>query len=252
MNQRTSSYVQNYLTQTRKNNAANQMNFAGNDSRYANMSGGMRSFTGGNGSYFNAAGAAAPAAAMAPAATPSHPYAITVSNSNASTQNNFQLFGGNTTPPGSTGWSGGSYTSGGVTVSGVYASYQTLVSQSMTQPFTIGSTWVGVVSGSNAQVQQPLQVTTTDASGLTQGVPIPFRKDPYQNQSDILVNNTPYRIDGTTVVAITALLANTVVTYEFYPAQNINPASALMGQDTNRFYQNPGLIRVLPVATGAQ
>ena len=247
-----SSYVRNYLNATRQHNAANQMNFSGNDARYANMSGNMSRFTGGNGSYFNAAGPAPVAAMQAPMTTPSHPYAVTVSNSNASTVSNFVLFNGNATPPGSTGWSGGNYTTGGVTVSGVYASYQSLVSQSMTQPFTVGSTWVGVVSGSNSQVQQPLSVTTTDASGMTQGVPIPFRKDPYQNQTDTLVNNTPWRMDGTTSVTITAILANTVVTYEFYPAQNINPASALMNQDTNRFYQNPGLIRVLPVATGAQ
>ena len=249
---RTSKYVSQYLQATRNSNAANQMNFAGRDSRYANMTGNMSRFTGGNGSYFNAAGTAAPAAAAAqPMATPSHPYAITVSNSNASTVSNFVLFNGNVTPPGSTGWSGGNYSTGGVTVTGIYTTYQTLVSQSMTQPFTIGSTYVTAVNV-NAQVQQSLTVNTTDASGLTQGVPIPFLKDPYQNQADTLVNNTPYRIDGTTSVTITALLAYAVAQYYFYPAQNINPASQLMGKDPNQYFQNPGLIRVLPVATGAQ
>jgi len=249
---RTSKYVTSYLNQTRQSNAANQMNFTGRDSRYANMTGSnMSRFTGGAGSYFNAAGTAPAATAVAPAATPSHPYAITVSNSNASAVTNFILFNGNVTPPGSTGWSGGNYSSGGVTVTGVYTTYQTLVSQSMTQPFTIGSTYVSAINV-NAQVQQALTVNTTDASGMTQGVPIPFLKDPYQNQPDTLVNNTPYRIDGTTSVTITTILPNAVVTYQFFPAQNINPASQFMGLDPNRYYQNPGLIRVLPVATGAQ
>ena len=140
----------------------------------------------------------------------------------------------------------------GVTVSSGLGgvTYQTLVAQSQTQPFTIGSTAITATVNS-AQIQQTISVTTTDASGLTQGVPIIFLKDPYQNQTDIIVNNTPYRIDGTTAMTIASVLPNAVFSLFLYPAQNINPASQLMGNQTTQNFANPGLIRVLPTAVGS-
>ena len=245
---RPSNFVQTYLQKTRNTNNRTQMNFSG-DARYNNFTGAAAGSR-----YFNATGAtvaAAPAAAPAPMATPSHPYVITISNGSASNVANFVLFNGNTSIY-STNFSNGNYVLSSVTVSSGLGNvtYQNLVSQSLTQPFTIGSTVV-IASAVSAQIQQPINVTTTDASGLTQGVPIIFIKDPYQNQTDMLVNNTPYRIDGTTSMTIANVLPNAIFTLYLYPANNVNPASQLMGQDTTRAYANPGLIRVLPTATGA-
>jgi len=224
------------------------MNFAG-DARYNNFVGNQ--FTGARMPMLNATGAAT--ATPSPATTPSHPYVIVVSNSSATAVANFSLFNANTSLY-SAGFTGnnGNYISGSITVSSGLSgvTYQTLVSQSQTQPFTIGSTAITAVVN-NAQIQQNITVTTTDASGLTQGVPIIFLKDPYQNQTDILVNNTAYRIDGTTAMTIANILGNAVFNLYLYPAQNINPASQLMGAPTTQQFANPGLIRVLPTATGA-
>ena len=245
-----SQFVQKYLSKTRESNNGSQLNMSG--SRYSNFVG--NNFTGnmrglGAVGYANATGPV-PQAAM-PQATPSHPYLITVSNSVASNVANFPLFNANVSLYGGK-FANGNYTDQGVTVSSGLSgvSYQTLVAQSSTQPFTIGSTAITAITN-NAQIQQAITVTTTDASGLTQGVPIIFLKDPYQNQQDILVNNTPYRIDPTTVMTIANVLPSAVFTLYLYPAQNINPASQLMGSPTTQNYANPGLIRVLPTATGA-
>ena len=248
------NYVQNYLQKVKRGNNANQMNM---DGRYANMSGRHNQFTGGvmGNNYFNQTGGAATAApAAAPAATPSHPYVITVSNNTSSAVAAFPLFGANALVFGGGGgsWSGGNYTLSGVTVSSGLpnVTYQTLVSQSQTQPFTIGSTAITATTV-DAQIQQTINVTTTDANGQSQSVPIIFLKDPYQNQTDIIVNNTPYRIDGTTAMNISSVLPNAVFNLFLYPAQNINPAQQLWGNATTNTYANPGLIRVLPTATGA-
>ncbi len=237
-----SKFVTDYLNRTQGRNNAHQMNFSG-DSRFSN-------YTGNNGRTFNATGPAMAPAAAAPMVTPSHPYAITISNSSGSTVTNFALFGGNSAIY-ATGWSGGSYTNGSITVTGLYTSYQNLVSQSQTQPFTIGSTYVTAITN-NAQIQQGITVTTTDASGRTAGIPIQFLKDPYQNQTDTLVNNQPYTIDGTTTIAVSQILPNAVFTMYFWPANNLNPASVLNGNNMQLNYQAPGLIRVLPTSTGVQ
>ena len=242
-----SSYVQNYLQKTRSANNASQMNFGGN-SRFNNFVG----KTAGN-HYMNATGNGTTAPAqMAPQATPSHPYVINVSNSTSSAVPNFILFNGNTSIY-ATGWTAGSYTQSGVTISSGLGNvvYQTLVSQSLTQPFTIGSTAITATVNA-AQIQQTINVSTVDASGQSQAVPIIFLKDPYQNQTDIIVNNTPYRIDGTTALTISNVLPNAVFSLYLYPAQNINPSAQLWGNAAVNTYANPGLIRVLPTATGAQ
>jgi len=256
---KTSSYVQNFLEKTRNNNNRTQMNLTGRrDSGFSNYTGpsAFRQFTGRPGGYFAATGAPGAAAAPAPQpmATPSHPYVINVSNSSASAVPNFPLFNANALVYGGGGgtWTAGNYVLTNVTVSSGIGgvTYQTLVGQSQTQPFTIGSTAITAVVN-NAQIQQTITVTTTDANGQSQSVPIIFLKDPYQNQTDILVNNTPFRIDGTTVLLINSVLPNAVFNLFLYPAQNLNPASQLMGAPELNTFANPGLIRVLPQATGA-
>ena len=244
-----SNYVQNYLQKTRSANNANQMNFGGNG-RYNNFVG----TTAGN-HYMNATGNGTTAPVqMAPQATPSHPYVINVSNSTSSAVANFTLFNGNTGLY-SAGFVGnaGTYIQSGVYVSSGLGNvtYQTLVSQSLTQPFTIGSTAITSVVNA-AQIQQTINVSTVDASGQSQAVPIIFLKVPYQNLTDIIVNTTPYRIDGTTALTISNVLPNAVFSLYLYPAQNINPSAQLWGNAAVNTYANPGLIRVLPSATGAQ
>ena len=241
-----SQFVQKYLAKTRESNNANQLNFSGNG-RYSNFVGNQ--FTGASIPRLNATGPAAPAAAM-PQATPSHPYLIVVSNSAASSVANFPLFNANTLLFGGK-FTAGNYVDQGITVSSGIGGvlYQTLVAQSITQPFTIGQTAITATTN-NAQILQAINVTTTDASGLTQGVPIIFIKDPYQNQTDMIVNSTSYRIDGTTVMTIANVLPSAVFTLYLYPAQNINPASQLMGASTTQSFANPNLIRVLPSSTG--
>ena len=226
------------------------------ESRHSSKDDSYVNFTGANAGskYFNATGANT--AATGQGSTP-HPYIITVSNSSASTFTNFVLFNGNSLVYQSlaqykiSGFdNNGNYvTASGITVSSAISgvTYLQLVSQSITQPFNIATTVVTTAENGAAQLQQPITVTTTDASGVSQGKPVIFIKDPYQSQKYILVNNEPYSIDGTTTLAVN-IQPNAVFNLYFYPSANINPASQLGGQDTTLTYAPASLIRVLPVA----
>ena len=85
-----------------------------------------------------------------------------------------------------------------------------------------------------------------DINDVSKGVPIVWLKDPYRNQSAVLVNNTPYHLRGGGII-IPKVLPNAEFYLFLYPAQNINPASPLMGQGIP-FSGNPLLIRQLPTA----
>jgi hypothetical protein len=60
----------------------------------------------------------------------------------------------------------------------------------------------------------------------------------YQQQSGIL--DVPYqvKIDGNTSITST-ILANTTVTYTFFPAEKVNTAKGLAGQGAVQVYGNP-------------
>jgi len=112
---------------------------------------------------------------------------------------------------------------------------------------TIGSIYVTAESV-NAQVQQPVIVHTDDIMrGAYHGVRIQMLKDPYQNQSDSVVNSTPFTLynnDGCVSGLIINVLPNAKVVYYLYTAST---ASTKSEEETN--YAAPKLIRVLPMAT---
>ena len=97
------------------------------------------------------------------------------------------------------------------------------------------------VQSSNAtQVTQIITVTVTDANGQSATLPIITQSyfSSYQQQSGIL--DVPYsvKIDGNTSLTST-ILANTTVTYTFFPAEKVNVAKGLGGQGAVQVYGNP-------------
>jgi hypothetical protein len=117
-------------------------------------------------------------------------------------------------------------------------SYLQLLTQSSSQPFE--TSLIRVQSSNAVQVTQIITVTVTDANGQSATLPIITQSyfSSYQQQSGIL--DVPYsvKIDGNTSLTST-VLANTTVTYTFFPAEKVNVAKGLAGQGAVQVYGNP-------------
>ena len=125
-----------------------------------------------------------------------------------------------------------------VTPAQTNVSYLQLLTQSASQPFE--TSLIRVQSSNSTQVTQIINVIVTDANGQSATLPIITQSyfSSYQQQSGIL--DVPYsvKIDGNTSLT-TIVLANTVVTYTFFPAEKVNVAKGLGGQGAVQVYGNP-------------
>ncbi len=178
----------------------------------------------------------------------SQPYIITVSNTSAAQVNNFNIWGANI-------YLGNTFSNGSLTISGVTLTadagnsnitYYTMLQQSLTNNFTIGKTYIQVLTGSNSQATQKLSINTFDANGNTAGKLLPSPLSPMQYQSGVYENNFPYRIDGFTTVSIN-VLASVVFQIYFYPSFTINMARALGDGAVGRSFAAPQITPIQPV-----
>ncbi len=230
------SNVRKYLQDAQTSANRNFANFNGNGNQYKNFTG-PTNFAFADGGQNNGMGAQ-----MAPQ---SSPYAIQISNSTGNTISGFQIFGGWTFL--STGaaitWTAGSGvpTNSGVTISGVFsnATYQYLLNQSVNNPFSIGATQI-VSTVNNAQVNQPMTVSTTDSNGDSISKVVSWLINPFQNQGGTLINYTQYRIDGSTLMTMT-ILPDAVFSLYFFPMMNNDLARPLVGSPIAQQFGNPNL-----------
>lgn len=197
-------------------------------------------FTGGNDNpgFYNAD--AAPEAAPVRKA---QPYVLNITNVSATQISNFDIFGAyqylNT---GIGVWSNGSLTISGVTISSGLSNvtYQFLLAQSQMSPFSIGRTQIIVGSGSSTQASQPITVNTIDANGNAAQIALTPLYSPFQQQTNTLILDQMFRIDGGTKLTMTILASVTFSLYLF-PQDNINIARGLAGQPVAQTYANPQL-----------
>jgi hypothetical protein len=199
-------------------------------------------FAGGE-DYFNADAAPA-AAAPAPAAKRSQPYIIQVSNASAAAVSNFDILGAFTYLQ-NTGFSSGSLTISGVTISSSLSNvtYQAFLYQSMNAPFKVGATALESLSGSSAQITEPITLTTQDANGNYASMVMTPWVDPYQQQTDRVILSEEYSIDGYTKLTISTIRASVVFRIRFFPADTINIARGLAGRNPSQQLGNPSLVR---------
>lgn len=162
------------------------------------------------------------------------PYQLTVVNSTAG--NLTMVIFGNNANLLSTNF--GSSVGLSVTPAQTNITYLQLLQQSASQPFE--TSLIRVQSTNASQVTQILTVTVTDANGQSATLPIITQSyfSSYQQQSGIL--DVPYqlKIDGNTSITST-ILANTTVTFTFFPAEKVNTAKGLAGQGAVQVYGNP-------------
>jgi hypothetical protein len=125
-----------------------------------------------------------------------------------------------------------------VTPAQTNVSYLQLLTQSSSQPFE--TSLIRVQSSNATQVTQIITVTVSDANGQSATLPIITQSyfSSYQQQSGIL--DVPYsvKIDANTSLTST-ILANTTVTYTFFPAEKVNVSKGLNGQGAVQVYGNP-------------
>jgi len=174
----------------------------------------------------------------------SQPYIITISNASATSVSNFDVLGAYTYIN-STGFSNGSLTLSGVTISSAISNvnYQQFLYQSMNQPFSVGLTYIESVNVAT-QITQTFTLNTQDANGNQMLRTIVPTIDPYQQQSTIVAVKQLYAIDGFTKITFTTIAASCVFRLHFYPATNVNLASGLTGQSVTQSYGNPNLFGV--------
>ncbi len=175
----------------------------------------------------------------------SQPYIITISNASATAVSNFDVLGAYTYI-GNAGFTNGSLTISGVTISSAISNvnYQQFLYQSMNQPFAVGLTYIESVSGSSSQITQTFTLNTQDANGNQLLRTIVPTIDPYQQQSTIVAVKQLYNIDGFTKLTFASILASVVFRVHFYPASNINLAAGLAGSSVAQNYGNPNITGV--------
>jgi len=180
---------------------------------------------------------------QAPAAPTSQPYIITVSNASATAVSNFDVLGayqyiGNVTQ------ATGNVTISGITISSGISNvtYGQFLYQSMNSPFSVGLTYIQSVTNTS-QITQPITLNTQDANGNQALKAIIVTIDPYQQQSGVVAVRQMYRIDGYTKLTFSQVLASAVFQVQFYPSDNINIARGLSGQQANRQYRKPQIVK---------
>jgi hypothetical protein len=188
------------------------------------------------------ADAAAPAAAPVAQVMRSQPYIISVANANGSTTS-IDVFGAYQYLN-NAGFSAGSLTVGGVTISSNLSNttYYNLLNQSSVSPFTIGASLISSVAGTVSQVLNPITLTTQDANGNQAVKILTPTIDPYQQQAGVIELKQAFRIDGFTKLTFN-VFANSTVQFQFYPADNINIARGLAGNPVSRQFGSPQIIR---------
>ena len=213
-------------------------------------------FAGADDTFFGADGGAG---AMSPIAPTSQPYIVTVTYTGLANSSSIDIFSAfsylNSTGGGSGfAWSNGSLTYGTVPNQVVVASalsnvtYQQLLFQSMTNPFSVGMMYIQC-GGTNATTQLvvPITLTTQDANGNQAQKILTPTVDPYQQQTNVLALRQPYRMDGFTKLTIPYIQAGTSYTIRIYPSDTINLARGLAGRSVSQEYGNPGIVKAQPL-----
>lgn len=237
--------VRNYIQNARNSANQNYMSWTGDA---APQNGGYRNL---DAKQFNTA--APVGAQMRPAngtgggnnAPQSQPYILTISNASATAVSDFDVLGA-FTYIGNAGFSNGSLTISGVTISSAISNvnYQQFLYQSMQQPFSVGLTYIESVAGASSQITQTFTLNTQDANGNQLLRTIVPTIDPYQQQSTIVAVKQEYSIDGFTKLTFGQIAASAAFRVHFYPSTNINLAAGLQGANVAQRFGNPNIVGV--------
>lgn len=221
--------------------------------RYLNADGFGDMYFANEGEFFNADAAPSVAPAVGNMRT-SQPYIILVSNASATTVSNFDVLGAYQYLNNTGFDASGNLTIGNVTISSQISnvSYRELLYQSMNSPFSVGMTYLEVLSGSNSQATTPFTLNTRDANGNEAKRSYIPTIDPYQQQNNMTIVNQLYRIDGFTKLTFSSIAASIQFRIHFYPQDNINIARGLEGRNPSAQFGNPRIVRSSVAVLGGE
>lgn len=128
------------------------------------------------------------------------------------------------------------------TITGV--TYIEFLAQSESQPFKIGRTMV--ISTSAGQLDQTVAVTHRDAVGNRNDHVITPTIDPYQNQTDRIIDDYEYLFDGFTRLRFNQINGSATVTVRMYPTGKFVATQLVAGRSGLPSYAAPHLIKVAP------
>ena len=128
------------------------------------------------------------------------------------------------------------------------ATYLEFLAQSESQPFKVGRTMV--ISTTAGQLDQTIAITHRDAGGNRLDQVITPTLDPYQNQTDRIIDDREYLFDGYTRLRFNQINASATVTVRLYPVNKFVATQMIAGRGAEQNYAPPHLIKVAPVAVG--
>lgn len=240
--------IQNYIDSARRKNSSKVLNWTGSPLMRNNQ----RNFVAQPGQMFNAAGGT-PAGPSNPAMK-SLPYSIQISSASGASVTNFQVLNSNTflSNPNYSFNSAGSLVIGSIVISSLTpnVTYQQLLYQILTQPFTVGGTYISCASPSS-QVLQPFTVQSNDANGKFIGFTVSPVVSPFQQQLSIITDDTPYRIDQFTGITFSQILPNAVILLRWYASDNLNTGRTLAGQGAVAAFGDPNIASAGVVAVNS-
>jgi len=159
------------------------------------------------------------------------PFILTISNKSDTAISNLDVLGADTYI-GNAGFTDGSLTNNGVTISSGMSemNYEQFLNQCMQQPFSVSLTLIESILGSTSQISQTFTLNTQDVNGnqVVQSIEPTF--DPYQQESTIVVVKQQFSIDAFTMLNFSTVNASAVFRIHFYPSSIINLAAGLQGK----------------------
>jgi hypothetical protein len=158
------------------------------------------------------------------------PFILTISNKSDTAISNLDVLGADTFI-GNAGFTDGSLTNNGVTISSGMSemNYEQFLYQCMQQPFSVSLTLIESIMGSNSQISKPFTLNTQDVNGNHVVRSIEPTFDPYQQESTIVVVKQNFSIDAFTKLNFSIVNGSTVFRIHFYPSSIINLAAGLQG-----------------------
>lgn len=124
------------------------------------------------------------------------------------------------------------------TVSGV--SYLEFLAQSESKPFTVGKTMI--ISTSSGQLDQTVAITHRNASGDRNDHIITPTIDPFQNQTDRVIDTYEYLFDGMTRMRFNQINGSATVSVRLYSKNMFSATQVIAGRQAIQGYQAPNFV----------
>lgn len=132
-----------------------------------------------------------------------------------------------------------------ITSTVVGVSYLEYLAQSESQPFTVGATMV--ISTSSGQLDQTVVITHRNASGDRLDHVLTPTLDPYQQQTDRIVDYYEYLMDGFTRLRWNQINGSATVTLRQYLKGKFAASQIVAGRPALQTYGNPNIIKAIPI-----